>query len=569
MPTKTVNINRPDARNLNNRPLSLVPKPQHRAGLGSARTSPHGLRVAAIDIGTNSLHMVIVEVTDQLSFRVLGSEKELTQLGSAALVHHKLTRRAMAHTLEVLGRYQRIARGLDCDVIRAYATSAVRESVNGGDFVEAARNQLGLRIQVITPEEEARLIYLAVRHAVDLSPGPVLIVDIGGGSAEFIVGNNDKALLLESRKLGASRLTQQFVHSDPISRGDSKDLAKHIRKQTKDIFNDIRDLKPTHVIGTSGTMENLVRMCLFQHGEESARHRLLTDMSRDDFESLFKRLHRSSVDERRDMPGLDPGRADQILAGAMVVKHVFDELDCDRIEVCDRALREGMIIHYMQTHWPKVRLSVQVRDPRRRSILDLGRRCNFNEKHAHQVASLALSLFDQLRDEHELGPRERELLEFAALAHDVGWHIGHNAHHKHSYYLIKNGDLEGFSPNEIDIIANVARYHRKSPPKKSHDGFVTLDTASQRAVWVLGGILRIADGLDRSHFNNVLKARALVRKRTVSLTILTKSDPELDEWGARRKADMLEQALRIKLKISARQLTRKEARAFLVAKPSH
>ncbi len=200
--------------------------------------TPHGLRVAAIDIGTNSLHMVIVEVTDSLSFKTLSSDKYLNQLRQAALDHHRLTHRAMANTFEVLARYQRIAANLDCDVILAYATSAVRESSNGGDFVLAAKKQLGLLIQVISAQEEAHLIYLAVRQAIDLSShahgtGPSLIVDIGGGSCELIVGTNAKPLLLESFKLGASRLTQQFVHSDPLNRRDRESLEKHIRKTLK------------------------------------------------------------------------------------------------------------------------------------------------------------------------------------------------------------------------------------------------------------------------------------------------------------------------------------------------
>jgi exopolyphosphatase/guanosine-5'-triphosphate,3'-diphosphate pyrophosphatase len=518
--------------------------------------TPHGLRIAAIDIGTNSLHMVIVEVTDSLSFKILSSEKELTQLGSAALVQHRLTRRAMTHTLEVLARYQRIARNFECDVTLAYATSAVRESLNGGDFVLAAKKELGLLIQVISAHEEAHLIYLAVRQAIDLSShasgtGPSLIVDIGGGSCELIVGTNTRPLFLESFKLGASRLTQQFVHSDPITERELEGLEKHIRKTLKPAIDQIKSHQIQRVIGTSGTLENLAAMCVLQHGEEVVRHRLLTQMTREDFDTVCKRLIRSSTEERRHLPGLDPGRAEQIVSGALVASHLFERLEMPQIDVCDRALREGMIIDYMQTHWPKVKLSVQIRDPRRRSVFELGRRCNFDEKHALQVARLSLALFDGLAKLHRLGPAERELLEYAALLHDIGWHIGRSSHHKHSLYLIKNGELEGFSPNELDILANVARYHRKSAPKKSHPDYVALDAHSRELVWKLAAILRIADGLDRGHYSNVQSLRTITRRKTVSVRVVTEADPELELWAAALKGDIFERLFRRRIRVTA------------------
>jgi exopolyphosphatase/guanosine-5'-triphosphate,3'-diphosphate pyrophosphatase len=512
--------------------------------------------------------MVIVEVTDNLSFKTLSSDKDLTQLGASALVHHRLTARAMAHTLEVLARYQRIAHGLDCDVVLAYATSAVRESVNGGDFVLMVKKQLGLAIQVISAQEEAHLIYLAVRQAIDLSAPDrprkaagggggeatgrgSLIIDIGGGSCELIVGTNAKPLLLESFKLGASRLTQQFVHSDPINRHDRDDLEKHLRKTLKPTVESIAALGIHRVIGTSGTMENLAAMCVLQHGEEAVRHRLLTQMTREDFAEVFRRLKRLPVEDRRRLPGLDPGRADQIIAGAILVDYLFDKLDIEQIDVCDRALREGMIIDYMQTHWPKVKLSVQIRDPRRRSVFELGLRCNWDEKHALQVARLALVLFDELAPLHEMDAKERELLEYAALLHDIGWHIGHSGHHKHSHYLIKNGDLEGFSPIELDVVANAARYHRKSMPKKSHPDYVALDPDSRELVWKLASLLRIADALDRGHYGNVTEVHTISRRDSVSFHITTTADPQIELWAARLKSDMFAHTFDRQVKFSA------------------
>lgn len=538
--------------------LISVPNSAPSAALSlrpARRVTPHGLRIAAIDIGTNSLHMVIVEVTDQMTFRVLSSEKDMTQLGEDALVQRYLGKRAMEHTAEVLARYQRIANGLECDVTLSYATSAVRESENGGDFVALIRQQLKLPIQVISAEEEARLIYLAVRQAVDLSSdgNPALIVDIGGGSCEVIAGTNERGLMLQSRKLGASRLTQQFVRHDPPAKREMESLEDHIDKALRPLLARALELGARRIIGTSGTMENLAAMCIQQHGEEIQRERVLTLMRRDEFKEIYKDLRRKNIKERTEMPGLDTARAPQIVAGAAVVDFLFKVMDAPEIEVCDRALREGMIIDYMQTHWPKVKLSVQIRDPRRRSVIELGRRCNFDEKHANQVAHLALRLFDATASVHHLDDEARELLEYSALLHDIGWHIGHSGHHKHSWYLIKNGDLEGFSQHEIDVMANVARYHRKSIPKKSHEAFMSLNDAERDLVCRLAAILRIADGLDRGHYCNVTDLRAICRKESCSVIITTNGDPELELWGAAHKTDLFERVFKRQMKFGARR----------------
>ena len=514
---------------------------------------PHGLRIAAIDIGTNSLHMVIVEVAATMGFKVLSSEKELTQLGSESLVRHILPRSAMTHTLGVLSRYLRVARSLECDRILAYATSAVRESSNGGEFVLMAKNQLGLDIRVISSQEEARLIYLAVRQAVGMEDGPALILDIGGGSAELIVGTPEKALLLESRKLGASRLTQQFVRHDPPSKGELRSLRKHIHRTLKGVIARIRRLHVAKIIGTSGTLENLAALSVGQHAQNVARHRVFSEMRYEDFEIIYRRLLRSTRKERMKMSGLDPGRAGQIIAGAVLVNYLFEQLHIPVIEISDRAMREGMILDYMQRHWPKVRLSMEITTPRRRSVIELGRRCNYDEAHHQQVAKLALSLFDQTRRLHHLDHRAREWLEFAALLHDIGWHIGHSGHHKHSYYLIKNGDLEGFAPVELEIIGNVARYHRRSMPKKSHLDYMSLKTVERAIVDKLAAILRVADGLDRGHYGNVQTLRVARRGRGIHLALRTQTDPELEIWAARDKADMFEKIYGVPVEFSARQ----------------
>ncbi len=516
--------------------------------------SPHGLRLCAIDIGTNSLHMVIVEVTAGLTFRTLSSQKELTQLGRDALVKHLLTRSAMNHTVTVLGRYLRVAQSFECDQVLAFATSAVRESVNGGDFIQLVKEQLGLDVRIISSQEEARLIYLAVRQAINFDLGTALVVDIGGGSAEFILAQYEKPLMLESRKLGASRLTQAFLTADPPAKSQIKRLRKHIHKILSPLVKRIKALQPQQYLGTSGTMENIASMCAALHGQQAARGRVAGVITREDFDLIYRRVTRMSMRQRESIAGLDPARAFQIVAGCVLVEYLFDQFQINRIEISDRAMREGMIIDYMQTHWPKVRLSVEIMDPRRRNVVELGRRCNFDEAHARHVAKLAVSIFDQLARIHHLDRRYRELLEYAAMLHDVGWHIGHSGHHKHSWYLIKNGDLAGFSPQEIDIMAVTARYHRRSMPKKSHEPYMSLTPDERDVVENLAAILRIAEALDRGHYQCVDHVQCSADRRRLHFVIHHRTDPELELWAARQKADMLEKLSGRKAVFAAREI---------------
>ena len=507
--------------------------------------TPHGLRIAAIDIGTNSLHMVIVEVTDSLSFKMLSSDKDLTQLGSAALVHHRLTKRAMAHTMEVLARYQHIAHNLDCDVILAYATSAVRESVNGGDFVLAVKKQLGLLIQVISAQEEAHLIYLAVRQAIDLSShatgtGPSLIVDIGGGSCELIVGTNAKPLLLESFKLGASRLTQQFVHSDPISGTTWTTWKNTSAKTLKPTIEAIREHKPQRVIGTSGTMENLAAMCVLQHGEEV---RAPPAADADDTRGFRGGLQTAAPAAARRTPPSPgprsrPRRPDHRRRGAGRLPLRQAGHPQHRCVRPGAARRDDHRLHADALAQGQA-LGADPRPAPRSRSLNWAAAATSMKSTACRWPSWRSLLFDQLAALHKLGvPANASCWNMPRCCTTSAGTSATSSHHKHSLYLIKNGDLEGFSPNELDIIANVARYHRKSMPKKSHPDYVALDPAGRELVWKLASILRIADALDRGHYANITSLRTISRENSVSILAHDPADPQLELWAARLKGDM-------------------------------
>lgn len=496
------------------------------------------MRIAAIDVGSNSLHMVIAQVDPDGGVTTLWRVKEMVGLGRMSFPSKKLSPTAMNAAIASLGRMKQAAQRRECEQILAVATSAVREAENGGDFLERVRAEVGMSVRVVSAREEARLIYLGARHGVELKSFPNLFIDIGGGSVEFIVADEDKPLILESRKLGAARMTAQLVHSDPIVKKELKALVAHYRAELEPLAKAIKPLRPRKVVGSSGTIENLAAMTAALYGSDPSF------IEREPFEDLVDLLIDSRSKDRAKLAGLDDQRKDQVTAGAVLVREIMREMNVERIMVCRSALREGILLDYLSRHLPQLEIRRRVPDVRRRSVLDLARRCEWHQTHSEHVTRLTLSLFDQTRSLHKLGAAERELVEYGALLHDIGWHISKDKHHRHSLYLIQNGGLKGFTDEEIQIIGNIARYHRGSMPKVEHEAYVGLSPSAKRIIAVASGLLRIADGLDRSHAGVVVEARAKSRgKDRLTLLIKGRGDIELELWGARRKMDMLEKAL--------------------------
>ncbi|HMO26572.1 MAG TPA: HD domain-containing protein, partial [Tepidisphaeraceae bacterium] len=306
-------------------------------------------------------------------------------------------------------------------------------------------------------------------------------------------------------------------------------------------------LKPVKVIGSSGTLENIAAMSDEVHPADDDG--LIGVIERKPFEKMLEKLLKTRSSERAGMRGLDDQRKDQIIAGAVLVGEIFEELKLKRIHLSGSALREGILVDYLSRHLPDLAIRRDVPDPRRRSVLDLARRCDWHKTHSEQVARLTMRLFDELKPLHGMTALERELIEYGALLHDIGWHIGRDGHHKHSMYLILHGDLKSFSREEVGIIANIARYHRKTPPARKHERYMELQPASRKIVRAGAALLRIADGLDRSHSGVVTDLRCRVEGKRVRVTVQTRADPQLELWGAQRKADLFERVFRCKLRI--------------------
>ena len=500
------------------------------------------MRIAAIDIGTNSIHMIVVQVGPDLSFEVIDREKDMVRLGAGGLDGRSLTPTAMAAALQTLSKFKRLAESHKVDEIMAAATSATREAENGGDFIAEVDRQTGIRIRVISGTEEARLIHRAAGYGVDIGGTTAVVVDIGGGSVEVTLGTASQMSLGRSFKVGVIRLTERFVQSDPLSRGQERRLMKHLNKEMGAYLDQIAARGFDRVIGTSGTILSLGAMA---SADGSGRVDDLRNLrvSAKALHKLRKRIVDADLQERLQIPAMDPRRADLSVAGSVLFDTIVRRLGADEFTLCDLALREGLVLDYIHRNSARIRKVERYPDVRRRSVIELGERCGYWSEHAQQVARLALSIFDQTRSVHGLSDKEREWLEYGALLHDIGVHISYERHHRHSYYLVKNGDLRGFEPDEIEVIALIARYHRQATPKKSHEGYGGLSGKLRRTVRSLSAMVRLAEGLDRSHAQALSGLDLYPRGDDYLARLRAVGDAELELWAAHRHVAPLEEIL--------------------------
>ena len=506
------------------------------------------MRLAAIDIGTNSVHMIVVQVRPDFSFEVIDREKEMVRLGAGGLDGKKLTKDAMTAALQALSKFARLARSHEVDEILAVATSATREAENGGAFLRAIERRTGVRARIITGVEEARLIHLAAVYGVD-TPKPAVVIDIGGGSVEITRGSGSKIALAHSFKIGVIRLTERFIDSDPITSRDERKMTRFIGEEVDRYLEHIVEQGFDRVIGTSGTILSLgIVATAMERGGVPHEVRNLRVPAKS-----LRRLRKTAVEmdleERMHLPGLDPRRADLMVAGAILLDTLLKKLGAEDITLCDLALREGVLLDYIHGHRKDIARVDSYPDVRRRSVIELAERCAWEAEHSKQVAALALTLFDYTKRIHALGDREREWLEYAGFLHDIGNHISYGKHHRHSHYLTKNGDLRGFEPEEIDVIALVTRYHRRATPKRDHIGFTLLNKVQRRTVTILAAFLRLAETLDRSRHGVVRGIEVRERLGEIRINVQAVGDAELEVWAAHKQARALEEALDRKVRI--------------------
>jgi exopolyphosphatase/guanosine-5'-triphosphate,3'-diphosphate pyrophosphatase len=525
----------------------------------STATAKQDRILAAIDIGTNSIHMVVVRVDPVLpTFTIIAKEKDTVRLGDRDPRTGDLTPEAMERALKALQRCQKLAKSFNAEQIVAVATSAAREAPNGGDFIKRIDSELGLFVNLISGQEEARRIYLGVLSGMEFNNHPHIIIDIGGGSTELILGDSHEPRTLSSTKVGAVRLTAEFITTDPISSSEFQYLQAYIRGMLERPAEELRShLQPgeqPRLVGTSGTIEALAII--------HAREKLGMvpsplngyQLSRKDIKELVKRLAAMNYAERAAIPGMSDRRSEIIVAGALILLEAMTLLGIESLMIGERALREGVIVDWMLSHGlieDRLRFQGSVRE---RSVLKIAQKYHVNLEYSQRVATFALSLFDQTRGHlHNWDTDARELLWAAAILHNCGVYVSHSAHHKHSYYLIRNGELLGFAESEIEVIANLARYHRQSTPKKKHTNYSNLPSKKHRhLVSQLSAILRLAVALDRRQIGAIERVRCEFHPDTQELHLrLQPSHPgddcALELWSLDYKKGVFEEEFGVRL----------------------
>jgi exopolyphosphatase / guanosine-5'-triphosphate,3'-diphosphate pyrophosphatase len=493
--------------------------------------------LAAIDIGTNSIHLVVVKFNENNRFEILAQEKEVVRLGSGSRDMKYLKEDAMGRGIEALIRFRQIAQISKAE-IKAVATSAVREALNKEIFIQKAKQEAGIDVEVISGFEEARLIYLGVLQALPIFDKQILLIDIGGGSTEVLIGRAGEVIEANSLKLGSIRMTDQFFKEDPIDSKDVNKCRQFVKAYLNPMVRRVTKLGYELAVGSSGTILNIAQMIQVLRQQEPTR--LLSNFVflRSELTEVVKMLVKAdSMKKRQKIGGLDPKRADIIVGGAIILEQVCEEMRVDSMTVSSFALREGVIFDALQKS-------------RGSSLHHLAEICRYEREHADRVAKLSLQLYDQTRELHKLDEINREYLEAASILHNVGFFISHAQHHRHSYYIIRNSEyLTGFTDHEIEIIAQIARYHRKSAPKLKHEEFARLSPQDQTIIKKLSGILRVADGLDRTHANVVQSLRCDLagHSLTVHLEVLNGCSPSLEIYTAGARKELLEETFGVKI----------------------
>ncbi|MBI2409203.1 MAG: Ppx/GppA family phosphatase [Gemmatimonadetes bacterium] len=496
-------------------------------------------RIAAIDIGSNSIRQIVADVSPNGTIRVIDEMKAAPRLQAGLHETGALGEEPMRLALEALTRMATLARQLGCKRVEAVATSAVRSASNGAAFLRQVREAAGLRVRVLGGEEEARLAFRSALAHFDLGRGRAIVLDIGGGSVEFALAAEGIVERYVSLPFGAVRLTEEFLSNRPAPRGVKK-LRKSIRDDIRRVLP-VRDWRGAELIGSGGTFTNLAGMVLARQGIRVAHSVHGTRLPWHEIEHLLEVLQELTPTERLAIAGLNAARADIILAGLAVAAEVCERIEPRGFVASAYGIREGLLLE-------TARIAPVVSDPgegRERSVREFAERCHYEEPHARQVQRLALQLFDALGARIGCVAADRPVLADAALLHDVGYHINYQKHHKHSFHLIQHADFLGMTPDEQTVVAHVARYHRGSVPDRlKHLEYGALDRATRVRIQRLSALLRVADGFDRGHSAAVEKLKVRWLSRALRITAQPSAmapSVRLELWGAARKKGLLEE----------------------------
>jgi|SRR5579871_84701 len=490
-------------------------------------------RYAAIDIGSNSLRMEAAEVIPGSPIRILTSDRQVTRLGESVFRSGRVSQDAMALVCRVLAGMAQQYRKLEVIGVRAVATSAIRDAGNQSEFLARASEALAAPVEIISGQEESRLIHLGVQSRWPHPQKNIVIIDVGGGSAEIIAAESGRMREAVSKPLGAVRLTEVFLKSDPPLGVELHRMAEYIDQKLLTALRHIGRRRCQRVIATSGTASAVVSAI---HGVSGSKvdqaDRLRASVGQ--IRNLYGELCRRSLDGRKKITGIGPRRAEIIVPGTAVLLHLLQHLKMPSLYYSAAGLRDGIIAD-LASRGVGRELSELDRD-QRRTVEGMARRYGVSVPHARQVAHMANRIFTSLQSLHNLAPSNGKLLEAAAYLHDVGHFVSESRHHKHSYYLVANSDLPGFTNRERELIANLCRYHRKALPMLDHANLLPLTSEERRSLTLLIPLLRIADNLDRSHDERIDSLQCLLKDGQVVLTVQSKSDVDLEQWAVERTA---------------------------------
>lgn len=493
------------------------------------------LRIAAVDIGSNSIRQIVADVFPDGEIRIVDEMKAAPRLGAGVAVSGELGEQQMNEAVAALARMATLARQLGAKRIEVVATSAVRDAANGAAFLTRVRKETGLKARVLVGQEEARLAFRSALAHFELGRGRSVVMDIGGGSLELALAAEGLVERLITFPFGAIRMTERFLTDRPVEKGVRK-LRKRVRAAISKSLP-VRDWRGAEVIGSGGTFTNLAGMYLARQGIK-VRNVHGTRIPRADVEHILEQLMTMTVEERLAVPGLNAARADLIVAGLAVAAEVLARIEPRELAASAFGIREGILLE--SAHVMPV-----IADPgeaRARSALAFAERCHYEALHSRQVQTLALQLFDSLGARLGCEPADRQTLSDAALLHDVGYHINYEQHHKHSFHLIQHADLIGIAPDEQIVIAHIARYHRGREPHRKHELWAALDRETRERIRRLAAILRVADGFDRGHASAVDRVKVRWLKRALRLTPEPRranGSMRLELWGASRKSALI------------------------------
>jgi exopolyphosphatase/guanosine-5'-triphosphate,3'-diphosphate pyrophosphatase len=536
------------------------------------------VRIAVIDIGSNSIKLLVAELRPSLKggrgpgnkLLPLRREKSMVRLGHETLIKGHLSSEAIVVAIRTLGVFKSLAQSLGAQQVLAIATASVREADNAAAFIKEVESRTGIRVEVLSGVEEARLIGLAAacgcsaRGPIARASSPsgaragrttVLNIDIGGGSTELSLMQGPKAIALHSMRIGAVRLTEQFLSTDPPRPKDVVALQREIEGALERPLREMKGATWTNVTGTSGTILSIgaaLQSMAYADNESGTPGAIPSvTITRAELARFNRQMASLPLAERKKIPGINDQRAEIIVAGGQILEQTMLAFKINRIVTCQWSLREGVLLDRIEelagpTNGLLRGVSRPVRgqesDARLAGAEALGDKFGYEAQHGKQVSMLACKLFDQLRPLHGLKDHDRTLLAAAAILHDIGYAISHEQHHRHSFYLIMNSELTGFTDLERLIIANIARYHRKAFPRPQHEHFASLSPEDQGRVWMMGGILRLADAMDRSHQSRVKNFKATIRRGRLRLELLSSRRCDHEIWAIENKKDMFEEA---------------------------